>query len=411
MTESMPDGPTTIVCIPRDSSVLAGVPAVIRTLYRLVASGAVERILLCGASDRFRRRWRGLLRRLPGRVETLSTLPAEIASASPAIVLDGRGIPDGEGLLRFCREARSRRETSVWIWNGRPVCLYKPAGVAFGDGWSEGAGLDSALESASVRRVEAPATAWVPLRDPEEIARARKGLFAKAGRESDGYLSRLDRRISTALSRLWVETPVTPNQLTAISIAVGLGGAWLLASGGYAESLLGVGLVWLSAILDGCDGEVARIKLMSTERGERLDLFGDHVVNLSVLAAVAAHVRRTRPSAAWGPAAALLAAGVLTSALVFWWFALRTSRSGRAPSRALERIASRDFVYLLIPLAALRRLDWFFYAAAVGSNLFWIVLLTRRWSSGSRRLGGDGIASGTLGRIPSAQRANRLKPR
>jgi hypothetical protein len=55
----------------------------------------------------------------------------------------------------------------------------------------------------------------------------------------------------------------------------------------------------------------------------------------------------------------------------------------------IERLASRDFVYLVIPLAALDRLDWFFWAAAVGSNLFWLSLWavhrkTRRDVAGPR---------------------------
>ena len=44
-------------------------------------------------------------------------------------------------------------------------------------------------------------------------------------------------------------------------------------------------------------------------------------------------------------------------------------RSGLA--RMVERVASRDYVYVLIVLAALGRLEWFIWAAAIGANLFW----------------------------------------
>src|SRR2546430_13488340 len=43
-------------------------------------------------------------------------------------------------------------------------------------------------------------------------------------------------------------------------------------------------------------------------------------------------------------------------------------------SRVYERIASRDYIYLVMVLTAFERLEWFVWSAAIGANLFWISL-------------------------------------
>jgi hypothetical protein len=44
-----------------------------------------------------------------------------------------------------------------------------------------------------------------------------------------------------------------------------------------------------------------------------------------------------------------------------------------------EKLASRDYTYLLLALGLLGRLEWFVYAAALGSWVFVAVLLGYRW--------------------------------
>jgi phosphatidylglycerophosphate synthase len=140
-------------------------------------------------------------------------------------------------------------------------------------------------------------------------------------------------------------------------------------------------------VLDGCDGEIARVKLLSSPAGARLDLFGDYVVNFATLAAIAVHVRHARPEG-FGIAALLLAIGVpVSAATVAYVSSSPASKAGRL-ELLIERLASRDFVYLVIPLAALDRLDWFFWSAAAGSNLFWLSLWALHWKARRLRVRG-----------------------
>src|SRR5262249_60757073 len=105
-------------------------------------------------------------------------------------------------------------------------------------------------------------------------------------------------------------------------------------------------------------------------------LRGDLVANFRLVGAAVVPRARARPEPPFGPFAAALAAGGSLSGLCAWYFFLRDP--GHQPAgfeRTLQRLASRDFLYLVIPLAAIGHLEWFFYGAAVGSNLFWVSLL------------------------------------
>jgi phosphatidylglycerophosphate synthase len=362
------------VRVPREPLRVAGVPAVLRAARELAEPEGGGSITLCDAPQDFREAWSEVLRRFPCRFAASSEISRDLSSAAPAALLAGDGIPDAAAFVRFCAEAEALHRPAAWFWRGEPIAIYRPAGDPDGPHWPPREG---------VSRIEAPDSAWLPARDVAEARAAEGRLWTALGKATDGFLSRFDRRFSTALSRRLIATPITPNQITWVSIAVGLLGALAIASTDYGTCLLGAGLVWLSAILDGCDGEVARLKLLSSRGGAKLDLFGDHVVNFAVLAGIALHVHRVRPEG-FAAAAILLAFGVLMSALTVARLLPPEGTRGGALDLALERVASRDFVYLVIPLAALRHLDWFFYAAAAGSNLFWMALWVVHWK---RRLG------------------------
>jgi phosphatidylglycerophosphate synthase len=378
-----------VVRVPREPVLLAGLPAPLRAVQELssLSDGArVERIFLSEVPEGSRAGWAPALSRLGVREVASSRLPAELSPGFATLLISGGGIPVASDLLRFWRNA-APVEAAVGSWRGQPVCVYLPPGEKVAPGWSAAdAPLELAASGGRPRHVEIPDSAWHSLGDAAGIRDAERRVFASIVKHTDGYLSRFDRRISMALSRLLVRTRVTPNAITWVSILVGLVGAALVASKSAAVALAGTGLVWVSAILDGCDGEVARLKLLSSKWGARLDLFGDHVVNFSVLAAAALHVLRKHPgSEFWGLLAGLLAFGVLLSSVAAGRFLLRASEQDRNRAELiLERLASRDFIYPLMALAAVGHIDWFLLSTAAGANAFWItfaVLNLRRGST------------------------------
>lgn len=379
-----PDEPRAqaVLAVPRQPAVVAGLPAAVRAAHQIASSGGVFQVLLVGAPDGFDRESEQVLGKLPVRVISEKEL-LEIHPETPVLVVASDGMPAGDGLRQFREEAERRRTPAAWIWKGKPVAVYEPQAGRIArraSGWERI--LHQAVEDSEVLRLEAADGAWLPLRTAEEVAAAEKHLTAGLSHGRDGWISQFDRRVSIPISRQLAKTRVTPNQITAVSIAVGLAGAALVASADRTACFLGTLLLWISSILDGCDGEIARLKFLSSEAGRRFDLLGDYFVNFATFAAIAWHVRRTRPDLSLGPLVVLVLVGVALSGLSAWWLFLRKpGRRSQGLERTLQRFASRDFIYVVIPLAALGRLDWFLYGAAIGAHLFWIALvavITRR---------------------------------
>ena len=75
-----------------------------------------------------------------------------------------------------------------------------------------------------------------------------------------------DQRFATALMRPLRATPITPNQITTLSLAIGLLAALLYAQNGWAVHL-GAACFVLAFWLDHADGELARMTGRSSPFG------------------------------------------------------------------------------------------------------------------------------------------------
>lgn len=93
--------------------------------------------------------------------------------------------------------------------------------------------------------------------------------------------------------RLLAHTPVTPNQVTALRLLVGLGAAGAYASGDPFWGLLGGVFFLLSMALDRIDGELARLTGITTDWGHRFDLASDAIVNAGVLVGIGIGLRES----------------------------------------------------------------------------------------------------------------------
>jgi len=85
------------------------------------------------------------------------------------------------------------------------------------------------------------------------------------------------------LAKILLPTPVSPNLVTCASIAVGIAaGAAIFASFPWHLPLAGV-LIFGSAVLDCCDGQLARLRKSSSAFGRMLDGVADLVVSTVVV--------------------------------------------------------------------------------------------------------------------------------
>jgi phosphatidylglycerophosphate synthase len=225
------------------------------------------------------------------------------------------------------------------------------------------------------------------IKSAEDLRRAEDWLLASLIKDTEGFMSRhVERRISLAISRRLASTRVTPNAMTLVSVAVGIVGAGLFLSSRPAVQLAGALLVLAHSILDGCDGELARLKFQESRFGGVLDFWGDNVVHSALFAAIAVEWSRSIGET-WpllpGVAAIL---GALLSAFFVYMHTMahvregplftHVSRERGSPfSRVADALARRDFLYLLVLLAAFGKSHWFLALAAAGAPMYFFLLV------------------------------------
>lgn len=206
----------------------------------------------------------------------------------------------------------------------------------------------------------------------------------------EGFVDRhFNRRCSKWITRALLQTPLTPNGVTVLAALVGLLSGAVFAWGGYAAGVAGALLFQLSAILDCCDGEVARLKFMESPFGEQLDVALDNVVHVGLYAGMGWAAYQS----GWGIFALALGGlaivgNVAAFAVVQRAFRLRETLDASRRRRLetiLNRLVSRDFSVLILALALLGHVEWFLALAAVGSNIFWPALAWQIRSSSPAR--------------------------
>ena len=228
---------------------------------------------------------------------------------------------------------------------------------------------------------------------------AERRLLSKLVKDTDGFMARhVERPISLQISRLLAPTAITPNQMSLVSIAVGVcAGPFFLSSRPLLQTI-GALTFLAHSILDGCDGELARLKFQQSHLGGVLDFWGDNVVHVVIFACMALGWSFAA-GAAWplllGAAAGL---GTLGSAGFVYWRLMRAKGGGgalftsvsaepeRPLARTLDAASRRDFIYLVIALALVGKSSWFLLLAAIGAPIYFclvvFVALRERGSGG-----------------------------
>ncbi|HET6582067.1 MAG TPA: CDP-alcohol phosphatidyltransferase family protein [Nannocystaceae bacterium] len=122
---------------------------------------------------------------------------------------------------------------------------------------------------------------WHPVRSPVECKQAERVLVRSLRKSVDGVISRhVNRRFSLAATRLLMNTAVRPNHVTAFSLFVSIMAAVVAAMATALEPgwfVLGAVLWQLASMLDGIDGELARLKFQGSRLGEWFDTLTDDV--------------------------------------------------------------------------------------------------------------------------------------
>jgi len=125
---------------------------------------------------------------------------------------------------------------------------------------------------------------------PTERKAAERLLLRILIKPQDNMITRyVYRPVSLPMTRVLVRTPVTPNQISIfIAVLVAIG-CWMSARASFTWVIAGTALIQVSQYFDCCDGEIARLKLMSSRFGAWIDTIVDELSTIGYVAALGVH--------------------------------------------------------------------------------------------------------------------------
>ena len=257
--------------------------------------------------------------------------------------------------------------------------------------------LDTWLTSThSVETEQVDEGKWQRVSTLQDRLAAERKLDSWLVKPTDGIFARLNRRISIPISRQLIKFPITPNMVTLFTLAVSFIAGLFFALGGYRNMLLGAILSLFASILDGSDGEVARLKLQESDFGCWLETICDYLYYLFIFAGMTIGLMRRSSMRGYLVFGALLLVGAVLSFFVTGlqrrrltngrpeqllgiWQAEAASRRNNIFlyfGRHTEFIVRRCFLpYALLFFAVLNITQVAFILAAFGANIVWIIAL------------------------------------
>lgn len=153
----------------------------------------------------------------------------------------------------------------------------------------------------------------------------------------DGIVSRyLNRPFSRPMARALRNTPATPNAVTIFTLLLSAVTAALVAAG---ANIIGGVLIQVVSVVDGVDGELARLKNTSSRFGAVLDAVTDRYADALMLGGMTVYAARFED---W-PRAEVVGVLAVAAALIVSYSRARIEASMQiAPSDGVFGLASRD---------------------------------------------------------------------
>lgn len=149
---------------------------------------------------------------------------------------------------------------------------------------------DTAIAAAATARIAHGEIARHAIATPDERRAAHRMLYRILIKPQDNAITRaLYRPVSRPLTRLLVWTPITPNQVSYLVAALVALGCWMTAHASANLVIAGTAVILGAAYIDCCDGEIARLKLMSSRFGAWIDTIVDELTSVGYMIALGWH--------------------------------------------------------------------------------------------------------------------------
>ena len=252
-----------------------------------------------------------------------------------------------------------------------------------------------------MRTVDIEDVFWQDVDTKESMKHARKVLIKSLTKPTDGAISRnFNRKVSGWLTRWLVKLPISQHVVTLSALVVGLFSAYFVAKGDYLSIVLGGLLFKFASIYDGCDGEMARLRMTTSKFGEWLDTAVDNVTYFMFLIGVMIGLSRQGAPQYLMSLGWLTLVGMTLTLSIMFYYLRRYTDSGSLTTiqtdlnkdlkltetslwskitTVLKPMVKRDFFALAyLGFTLVNHLDWLIIITFIGSQLAWIILLTMK---------------------------------
>jgi len=258
----------------------------------------------------------------------------------------------------------------------------------------------------AVTEIEPPYRGFtVAINGSRDVRRGSHLLVTSLRKPGDGLMSRYNRYVSLFLSSYLCRLPIRPNHVTSVCFLLALAGGIVIAQGGYTNAVLGMLLLEAGSVLDGCDGELSRLKSWGSQLGQWMDTVTDDFGNLFFLAGTAFNLDAAGASWAWPVAIVAMSSFFITQASQYYIIAVVYGSGDlaaipwafQAPpdlakladeswtdkiKRNVPRMLKRDFfLTVFVGLTLLGRIDVAFLIFSAGAVSFLIAFAIQftRW--------------------------------
>lgn len=192
------------------------------------------------------------------------------------------------------------------------------------------------------------------------------------------FSDKILRGVSLAISAVLLRTPITPNQVTLISFLCALFAGYLFLKGDYHSLVLGGVFAFFRQILDQVDGEIARVKKLSSSLGKWFDGITGFLSTEIILLGLTFGID-TPAAYRLGFLAAL--AYPLQYLFIYFYKGEVTKSSekislGTSRLEVFRYLYGSAFFYLFVPFCVfLNKPFWVLTFFAIFGNLYWMGIL------------------------------------
>ncbi len=125
---------------------------------------------------------------------------------------------------------------------------------------------------------------WIDVDHVKALKNAKSLLIEQLKKHTDGPISIIfNRPVSIRISEMLLKTGITPNRISLLSFMIGILASVFFYFGEYLYLVIGGIFVHISSIIDGCDGEIARLKLKETKYGGWFDAVLDRYADAFII--------------------------------------------------------------------------------------------------------------------------------